>query len=180
MERLDRTGSFLPRGVSHCINGEMVTYAQLKAERVKRQQAHLGRVLSIDWPVRRAAYLWTFYQPGLFGFAYAGWWAYLRIMGQEDVQLRWDIIGGQDVLLQQCMEAFPCGVFPIRENFGLWKEAFGSQYRRPGRFKDQGLTPVWVTLRSHGFPQIELNSPAAPAARPQPHSSLHSAPEPAS
>jgi hypothetical protein len=134
----------------------MITYAQLKAEQVKRQAEHLRRILAIETPCRRAAYLWTFYQPGLFGFAYAGWWVYLRIIGMEDVQLRWDIIGGQDVLLQQCMETFPCGVFPVRENFDLWKEAFGSQYRHPGRFKNQGLAQVWVILRAHGFPQIEL------------------------
>ena len=166
MERMNRTGSFLPRGVSCCINGEMISYAQLKAERVKRQREHLERVLAADWPVRRAAFLWTFYQPGLFGFAYAGWWAYLRIVGQEDVQLRWDIIGGRSVLLRQCMEAFPCGVFPIRENFDLWKKAFGLQYRRPGRFKDQGLVPIWVILRPHGFPPIEIDPPPA-LARPE-------------
>ena len=96
IERFNRTGSFLPRGVKFCINGEMVTYAQLKSERVERQREHLREVEAIETPIRRAAYLWTFYQPGLFGFAYMGWWAYLRICGHDDVQLRWDIVGQQD------------------------------------------------------------------------------------
>lgn len=158
IERFNQTGSLLPRGVKCCINGEMVTYAQLKAERVKRQREHLHQVTTVETPVRRAAYLWTFYQPGLFGFASMGWWAYLRILGQrDDHKLRWeDFVGDEDQLALHCMQLFPCGVFPARENFDLWKEAFGSQYRRPGRFKYQGLAPIWVTLHSHGFPKIEI------------------------
>ena len=149
IERFHQTGSFLPRGVKFVINGEPVTYAQLKAERkaerIKRQREHLRQILISDSPVRRAAFLWCFYQPGLFGFAYAGWWAYLRICGErEDHQLRWDIVGAEDKLVQRCMELFPCGVLPIRENFETWKEEFGRQYRNPGRFKDQGLVPIWV------------------------------------
>jgi hypothetical protein len=159
IERFKQTGSFLPYGVKCCINGEMITYAELKIERIKRQAEHLRRILTVERPIRRAGYLWTFYQPGLFGFAYMGWWAYLRILGQrDDHQLRWDIVGSEDQLALRCMELFPCGVFPVRENFDLWKEAFGLSYRRPGRFKDQGLAPIWVTLRSHGFPQIEIEA----------------------
>jgi len=161
IERVRKTGSFLPRGVKYATNYggrlEFVTYAQLKAERIKRQREHLRQVETVETPVRRAAYLWTFYQPGLFGFAYMGWWAYLRILGQrDDHKLRWDIVGSEDQLALRCMELFPCGVLPMRENFDLWKEEFGREYRRPGRFKDQGLVPIWVTLRSHGWPQLEV------------------------
>ena len=162
MERMKRTGSFLPKGVAYATNYggrlEFVTYAQLKVARMKRQAEHLRQVLTIETPVRRAAYLWTFYQPGLFGFAYMGWWAYLRICGQrDDHQLRLDIVGSEDQLVLRCMELFPCGILPILDNFDLWKEAFGSQYRRPGRFAKQGLVPIWVILRSHGWPQLEVH-----------------------
>jgi hypothetical protein len=159
-DRLQRTGSFLPRGVAYAINKgrglEMVTYAQLKQARIEKQSEHLRRITAVDWPVRRAGYLWTFYQPGLFGFAYAGWWAYLRTVEQEDVQLRWDRLHDDEVLALHCMELFPCGLFPIRDNFDLWKEEFGRIYCRPGRFKKQGLAPVWVTVNYRGFPQLQV------------------------
>jgi hypothetical protein len=54
------------------------------------------------------------------------------------------------------MELFPCGLFPIQDNFDLWKEEFGRMYCRPGRFKKQGLAPVWVTINYHGFPQLQV------------------------
>jgi hypothetical protein len=160
MQRLERTGSFLPKGVAYGIGGgpngvKFVTYADLKAQRVQRQRERLRLLLQQPaYPIRRAAFVWTFYQPGLFGFAYMGWWAYLRMIGERDEQISWDRLGGGDLALQ-CMKLFPCGVLPFRENFRQWMEAFGREYSRPGRFILQGLAPIWLVQRSTWEYQIE-------------------------
>ena len=145
MERMERTGSFLPKGVAYAIDSgrglEFVTYAQLLSKRKRQQADHLKTVLSTK-EGRRAGYVWTFYQPGLFGFAYQGWWAYLRVLGHDDLKLAPDRYNSS--LLEQAMHMFPCGVIPCKENFDFWKVEFGKQYARPGRFKKQGIAPIWV------------------------------------
>ena len=164
MQRYERTGSFLPAGVAYAINDgpnglRMVTYSDLKAQRIARQRVHLESVESVP-ERRRAAFIWAFYQPGLFGCAYMGWWAYLRVCGHPSaMKLQWNTVNGHDLLARRCMELFPCGFLPLSENFDAWKEAFGIQYRRPGRFKKQGLAPVWITYSEGRITHIEAHLP---------------------
>lgn len=142
-----------PKGVAYFISGyggmEAVTYTQLKAARVEKQRKHF-EVMMQPAGYRHAAYLWTFYQPGLFGFAYMGWWAYLwTIKDSWQLSVR-DCLSIP--LALQVMRQLPCGVLPIPENFEQWKEAFGKTYCRPGRFKRQGLVPGWVECDSFHRP----------------------------
>jgi len=174
MERMQQTGSFLPRGVAYAIsswhNGlQMVTYADLLLARKERQAAHLKLVL--DSPrTRWAGFIWTFWTPGLGGFAYRGWWAYLRtIEGNEPLNFR----GLNHHVIQQAMDMFPCGVLPIEENLHQWMEAFGTEHHRPGRFKKQGLAPVWIE-RINGV-SVLSQSAAAPSS-PAPTSTDPAAP----
>jgi hypothetical protein len=142
-----------PKGVKCYIsNGhgklEAITYAQLKAERIEKQRKHLAALDEI--PVtRQAGYVWTFYQPGLFGFAYQGWWAYIRT-AYESWQL--GVRGVNEDVTLDVMRMFPCGVLPIKENYRQWMETFGETYSRPGRFKQQGLAMVWVEF-VRGYPR---------------------------
>ena len=137
-----------PRELHSIVDGKIVTWSDIMATRRKQQAERLDRIRAIHTPVKRAGYIWIFYQPGLFGFVYKGWWAYLRRLGVEGYQLRFGRFDRDDTLLLSIMEHYPCGVLPAPENFELWKEAFGNTYARPGRFAQQGLMPVWV----HGDP----------------------------
>jgi hypothetical protein len=104
-------------------------------------------------PRRRVAFLWTFYQPGLFGFAYMGWWAYIRTLHQDwklDKPSEWETRGNFTLGL---MQQFPLGLLPLPENFDRWMEEFGKEYARPGRFKKQGLMLGWVECGSNGWPE---------------------------
>ena len=132
IERMKRTGSFLPKGVAYAINNgrnglEMVTYAQLKVARVARQKAHLNYVLSTgNALVRRAGFVWVFWTPGLGGFAYRGWWAYLRTL-DGDIPLNFR--GIKTPLIQAAMEMFPSGILPHADNLHLWMERFAREHR---------------------------------------------------
>ena len=147
IQRFERTGSFLPQGVAYAVsNGRnglrMITYADLLKERKARQARHLAHVTAVP-RTRWAAFVWVFWTPGLCGFAYRGWWAYLRTLSGDTAL---DFRGFNRELIQQAMLMFPCGIFPQAEYFELWKEAFAAEHRRPGRFKKQGLAPVWVQV----------------------------------
>ena len=146
-ERFKRTGSFLPKGVAYAINDgrnglRFVTYADLLKARIERQAAHLRTIL--DSPrTRWAGFVWTFWTPGLWGFAYRGWWAYIRtIEGDTALNFR----GLDTGLIQQAMAMFPCGILPVPQNLDLWMEAFAKEHSHPGRFKKQGLAPVWINV----------------------------------
>jgi len=150
MERLKRTGSFLPKGVACAINDgrnglRMVTYADLLLQRKAKQAAHLKYVLDVPQK-RRASFVWTFWTPGLGGVAYRGWWAYLRTLdGDHALNFR----GLEKDLIHQAMAMFPCGVLPCLENLDQWMEAFATEHSHPGRFRRQGLAPVWLRAEGH-------------------------------
>lgn len=59
-----------PKDWAMKIDGVPVTWTEIHAKRTAWQQERLRR--KRDWftTERRAAYVWVFYQPGLFGFAY--------------------------------------------------------------------------------------------------------------
>ena len=146
----DFMGLKWPKELACIVNGDRITWAQLKAERVKRQRA---RMCSIDRmninPIRHAAYVWVFYQPGLFGFAYQGYWLAIRTLNHT-----WTLgfKGGCSIGIGivDIMKMFPCGFLPLIENYEKWKKEFIRQYYRPGRFKKQGMVPVWVESGHEG------------------------------
>src|ERR1043166_9238042 len=148
----DRMGFNWPKHIAcvvsnHRLYKTYVTFDQLLEERKQKQRRHLAELLAVN-PKRQAAFLWTFYQPGLFGFAYMGWWAYIRTLNKDwklDEPREWELHGNFTLDL---MRQFPCGLLPLPENFELWKEAFGETYSRPGRFEKQGLALGWVECGS--------------------------------
>lgn len=149
IERLQKTGSMLPKGVAYGINGRWITWAEVKAERVKRQSTRLARILEIPQPERCAGYVWTFFVPGMI---YGGWHLYLRTLGQE-----WWLSERRyphTELIDSLMAIFPCGMLPIRENFYDWKEAFAHTYSRGKRGRrPQGVVFGWVLFGSSNYPK---------------------------
>lgn len=142
-----------PKEVAFIQDGKRVSWAEVKSIRIDRQARHLREVTRWEGSVRHAAFVWVFYQPGLFGFAYMGWWLYLRTLHHDwkfDLRLARQGLSALDI-----MRRFPCGVLPMEENFEAWKTAFATQNSRPGRFRKQGLLPVWVTCNFEGgWPQV--------------------------
>jgi len=132
---------------AYIVNGQPISYAELKANRIAKQKRRQSLILDDDIPLRRAAHIWTFYVRGPF---YGGWHLYIRTLKDQ-----WWIRGkdGDDwVLIDQIMQQFPCGLLPIRENFYAWKKAFAKRYRRGHRRRKQGMVAIWIDTAGHRRP----------------------------
>lgn len=124
-----------PADVSHTINGQPVTFKQLKSDRIEQQRSHLEELLRITSRFR-PAYIWTFFVSGPF---YSGWHLYLRTIKDS-----WWIRDCDEFALT-IMRHYPCGLFPIPENFYAWKKAFAETYTRPSKRRPrQGMVIVWI------------------------------------
>lgn len=145
----DHMGWRWPKDLACIVNGERITWAQLKAAKIERQKERLRRILEVPHAVRQAAYIWVFYQPGLFGFAYQGYWLAIRTLNHTWTFNFRDHMNGLQPI--DIMKMIPCGVLPLEENFEKWKEAFVKKYCRPGRFKRQGMIPGWVECEADGL-----------------------------
>lgn len=158
----DFMGFKWPKDLACIVNGERITYAQLKAERIERQRKRLRSIENAPMPVRHAAYAWVFYQPGLFGFAFMGYWLAIRTLHHTwTFSFRGtELAGGLKTV--DIMRMFPCGILPLSENFEKWKELFVKRHSRPGRFRKQGMIMGWVECEYEGrwpikFTPIEVN-----------------------
>jgi hypothetical protein len=142
----DCMGFNWPAEIAYKIDGRTVTYADMKADRIVKQKEHLQKILAIGGPVRRAAYVWTFFNPH---FPYSGWHLYLRTI--EDSW--W--IRTCDSLAINIMQMFPCGLLPIPDNFYAWKEAFAKDHARPSsRRTKQGMVFGWVDVERRRRPFV--------------------------
>jgi hypothetical protein len=139
----DNQGWNWPPEIAVLVDGQPITFAQLKADRVERQRLHMARFFDYSRPTRRAAYIWVFYVDY---FIYGGWHLYLRTIND-----RWWIRRVDDHMAREIMELFPCGM--TDHDFEAWKQAFAHKYPRVelGGQK-QGMLTVWVDLDSGGRP----------------------------
>jgi hypothetical protein len=141
------TGLAWPKTLAYIVNGEHVTWAALKATRIKKQKEHLRHILDIDGTRRCPCMLWTFFVPGEI---YGGWHLYLRTLHNSAwIRPRFSPGESDGELALKLMEDFPCGFLPIPQNFYHWKEAFARtypfKYKRGG--KPQGILFGWTDLR---------------------------------
>ena len=121
-------------GVAMLVDGKPVTFAELKARRVRAQKERLQRISETE-PTRHAAHIWTFY---VSHWIYHGWHLYVRTLHD-----RWWIRECNDFALS-LMRQFPCGLFPIPDNFYRWKKAFAEQYSRGP--STGGMILGWLNL----------------------------------
>ena len=63
---------------------------------------------------------------------------------------------GPGVKAVDVMRLFPCGIFPIMDNFEKWKDAFIKLHLRPGRFSKQGMIPIWAEFDYEGGRPIKI------------------------
>lgn len=147
----DHMGFNWPKDIAFIVNGEPVTYAALREAKSKAQIERWKFKQSLNpSPVRHAAYVWVFYQPGLFGFAFAGYWLAIRTLRQDWTFSFRHAEYGNGLKTTDMMAMFPLGFLPIKENFEPWKKAFVKRYSHPGRFPKQGLVKGWVTCDYDG------------------------------
>lgn len=143
-----------PKEVAMIRFGKFITYADLGREKKEKQRRQLQEKLRYYGPVRYAAYLWVFFCPGISGFL-RQYYLYLWTLKNNwalDFRRDWQCDFERDDIISvgSAMRMFPCGLLAIPQNFELWKEEFAKRYRRPGRFKKQGLIPGWLELTREG------------------------------
>lgn len=138
----DFMGVKWPKELAYIVNGERVTWTQVKAARIEKQKRILFWKRNHHGPVRHAAYVWTFKVE--VDIPYGGWHLYIWTL-KHSWLLRW-----KDELARDLMQRFPCGLFPIEQNFYRWKEAFAREHWRPGRFRQQGLVIGWIDCDYEG------------------------------
>jgi len=109
-------------------------------------------------------YVWVFWCPGFFGFAYRGWWLYLFGRGISSNKYQ------EGDIFSQLMELFPLieptlyGPPDIKE----WKAEFVKRYQR-GYWcgKPQGKAPIWAEVKGTSIEKI-LGRAEWPKGNPAP------------
>jgi len=132
---------------------QFTTKADVLRERRKRMEYHLWFKREYGVIQRRPLYVWVFWCPGFFGFAYRGWWLYL--IGRGISSSKYLEKGKKTVA--RLMELFPL----VEPNlFGppdleKWKSEFVKRYKR-GRWcgKPQGKAPVWAEIKGDRIERI--------------------------
>jgi len=99
---------------------------------------------------RRCLYVWVFWCPGFFGFAFQGWWTYLVGLGREyrGGGHKGELTGD---LLRQAMEMFPVDnprpLLPLDHR--EWMPLFARKYQRgKPQGKPQGKAAVWAEFKN--------------------------------
>ena len=138
---------------------EFTTKADILREKRKRMEQCLWWKREHGVVRRKPLYVWVFWCPGAFGFAFKGWWTYL-------IGLKGEYHGGghkgevRGDLFNQIKKMFPV-VDPILFDTDDWKEderwmeAFVRRYQR-GKWggKPQGKAPVWAEVQGDNLIKI--------------------------
>jgi hypothetical protein len=139
-----------------------VTWEMIKQRRREKQKQHLEE-LQREWeyiPVRRIPmYVWVFFCPGVGGFAYRGWWLYIKGRDTDEGfrSLRSETI-------KKVMELFPlvqpslfCKYSEYDADVEEWKREFVKKYAAKKKWcdKPQGKAPVWAEVSNHGIKILE-------------------------
>jgi hypothetical protein len=136
-----------PPGVACIVNGQPVTYADIRANKIEKQRRRLERIMGCEGTLRRAAHVWVFFVPG---WIYGGWHLYIRTIKDQ-----WWIRECDDLALS-IMAMFPCGLLPMRENFHAWKIAFAQAYARAAKGRKQGMVACWIDVEPGRRPKSFL------------------------
>lgn len=142
----------------------------LRAKR-ERMERNLWQKREVGQVSRRALYLWVFWCPGITGFAFRGWWAYLIGVGGQRYQgggVKGDLAAD---LLRRVMELFP---IPAASRHPLWGSAaaydwmplFAQKYQCGMRsHKPQGKAAVWALVRDDYCMEIISRADVKPRLR---------------
>ena len=97
----------------------------------------------------RALYVWVFWCPGAFGFAFRGLWTYLVGIGRKynGGGIKGNVVGR---LLDEVISLFPLvdkPLFPDWRYYNQWQEEFIKKY--PTRKKRSGKAPIWAEVEGN-------------------------------
>lgn len=129
------------------------TVADVLREKRERQEGALRQKRAEGVIQRRAVFVWSFWCPGVAGFAFRGWWMYLRGIGGTLIG------GGHKGSLGPELFAQVRPLFPVRGQTTLfgpirnedYAEAFASAYQRGTHCgRPQGLAPCWAVIEPYG------------------------------
>lgn len=124
---------------------QFTTKGDIRRRKIKDMERSLWHKREYGVVKRRALYVWVFWCPGLFGFAYRGWWLYL--IGRDVKSSKY--LERDRGMMEQITRLFPVlepdlfGELDMHE----WKQAFIRRYRR-GTWcgKPQGKAAVWAEV----------------------------------
>lgn len=124
---------------------QFTTKSDIRRQRRERMEHHLWWKREYGVIERRALYVWVFWCPGLFGFAYRGWWVYLIGRGIESGKY----LEQDTKTMSRLMELFPLVESTLfgSPDIAKWKKEFVKRYRRgtwAGR--PQAKAPVWAEV----------------------------------
>ena len=95
---------------------------------------------------RRVLYVWVFWCPGFFGFAYRGWWTYIvGIGGKYYSSGKKGSVGGR--LLDEVIKLFPVTEPTFIPDHDQWQREFVKKNQK-GLWcgKPQGKAPIWALI----------------------------------
>ena len=130
-----------------------VTWKEMHRHRQQRDQERLAFKRRIDEPSVRPCCLWTFDNGPI--VPYGGWWCYLVMLND---QIGVNFRGLNKELALSIMQAVPCGLLPLLENFDHWMEAFAEQHPRnhPKDPRRAGSIVGWLKGRTRFALQREF------------------------
>lgn len=142
----DHMGFNWPKDLAMIVNGERITFSQLKKERVERQKSHLREILTNDDPAIYPCFICTFYNKG---FPFGGWWLCVYTLKNS-----WaiDFRDVREELILKIMRMYPLGYLPIIENLDQWEASFADAYHYPTqkRPKKHGLAIAHARVSAVG------------------------------
>lgn len=129
------------------------TTEDIRNQKIERMKDRLWMKRKYDVIERRAICVCVFYCEGLFGFAYRGWWLWLK-------GLHWD--GGKYISRDEKITSKLMELFPVAEptlfgppTVGEWMEAFLKHFQREvRRGKPYASAPVWAEFRNGRLERI--------------------------
>lgn len=126
---------------------KFTTRADILHKKRERMEQHLWLKREYGVTHRQPVYVWVFWCPGFFGFAYRGWWIYL--IGNNGIESG-KYIERDTKTISRLMELFPL-IEPTLYGppcLEKWKKEFVKRYQRGSWCgKPQGKSPVWAEVR---------------------------------
>lgn len=133
------------------------TTADVLAAKLEKMKNRLYFKRECDNVKRVPAYVWVFFCPGVGGFAYRGWWLYIK---GRNINEGFRTL--QSETIKKVMELFPlvqpslfCKFSEYDEDVERWKREFVKKFPR-GKWcgKPQGKSPVWAEFKNGRFVRL--------------------------
>jgi len=120
---------------------KLVTWDEVLQERRERQIIELEHKRFSDKIEIKPCFIWVFDNGSI--FPCGGWWCYI-LAHKNDWALNFR--NERKDLQLKVMQMFPCGVFPLLENFENWMITFQKNYPVKRKRKREGMVKAWAKI----------------------------------